>query len=351
MQPTMSKNFCFTANSRNHNLLEYLPLADIQLHFAAVGLISYVIIGQEKGDKEETSHWQGFVQTTKQCRHSALRKLLPDPKKKKSRWNWHWEAKHRNATADQARDYCKKEGNWHEWGVFKPTAAGRRTDIHEFAEAIKSGLKTPALIEQFGSMMIRYWGNAIKMIAALEAESAPLKRAVQTFVFYGPTGCGKTHRAIFGYEDQPFLIHAADLATQWWDGYNGQRRLVIDDWTAGSCKITDLMKYLDIYKCRLAIKGSFTWARWEHIIITTNKNWLHPSDPQSDMYPGADQRHREALWRRITNVYHLEKDWREQTPPLCEEDPPEKTPPPVKQMAGKPPLVRQHAFVFDPVEE
>jgi len=57
--------------------------------------------------------------------------------------------------------------------------------------------------------------------------------------------------------------------TLWWDGYQGQKILLIDDFY-GTIKYGKLLNILDIYPLRLPTKGGHTYANWEKIYITSN---------------------------------------------------------------------------------
>jgi len=65
----------------------------------------YVIFGSERG-ASNTPHYQGFLVFPNGKSLSAAKKVLPTA---------HWEIK--RGTFKQAIDYCKKEGQWVEFGI------------------------------------------------------------------------------------------------------------------------------------------------------------------------------------------------------------------------------------------
>ncbi len=353
MRSNMTKNFCFTANGGKTEF----PSETIENAFSAEdSVVQYFIIGLEGLDAGKTEHWQGFLQTKRQVRWSTLNKLLPDAglvakKRKKSKWQtWHWANKVAKSTCEQARDYCKKEeGEIHEWGEFVPGSQGKRTDIHEFADAIKAGSKKMALIDAYPEQMLKFRGNALKMVADLEARDIPNIRPVTVYVLWGPTGSGKTYTAMTSEEtDQVYLMHCSQLEKGWWDGYEEQNTLVLDEWTPSSCNITVMLWVLDSYKKRLKVHHGQTYAHWNRVIVTTNKNWLAIGEAYNDVYPGADIKHQQALHRRITKVYHMDKPWKEMEkpllpPPEVEEEKEEKE---GDVEMGPPALERHGAVVF-----
>ena len=119
--------------------------------------------------------------------------------------------------------------------------------------------------------------------------------AVLYSLAHGPTGTGKTHSALFTNidEDQIYLKHACDLKKDWWQGYKGQSRVVIDEFYSGCAHITTFLKLLDKYRKELKVKNSITYSRWKELIITTNLRY-----PEA-IYSGANEDHRRALFRRI----------------------------------------------------
>jgi hypothetical protein len=88
-------------------------------------------------------------------------------------------------------------------------------------------------------------------------------------------------------------------ALQWWDGYDGEKSILIDEYD-NQIPITRLLNLLDGYHLRLPVKGGFTYAAWTKVIITTNLNPL-------ELHPNAKQQHRAALHRRInrTQLFHV----------------------------------------------
>lgn len=114
-------------------------------------------------------------------------------------------------------------------------------------------------------------------------------------VFWGATGTGKTRRA---WEEAGNLAYPKVPATKFWDGYQGQSNVIIDEF-CGQIDITNLLRWCDRYPCIVEIKGSATVLRAERIWITSN---LDPSD----WYPNATEEQRRALRRRFTEVVHFQ---------------------------------------------
>ena len=82
-----------------------------------------------------------------------------------------------------------------------------------------------------------------------------------------------------------------DPATKFWDGYQGQKNVVIDEFR-GTIGIHNMLRWLDRYPVIVEIKGSSVVLNAETIWITSN---LHPSS----WYPELDLETQAALLRRL----------------------------------------------------
>lgn len=143
-----------------------------------------------------------------------------------------------------------------------------------------------------GDIYIKHYAN----LRRIEKDNQTNKnRGVQQVHFlYGPTGTGKSHLAheLVGecyYEKQP--------STKWFDGYNGQSNVLIEEFR-GEIGISHLLRWLDKYACSVEIKGgqvSLATTTW---VITSNLSLR-------DCYPGIDEDSYHALLRRITEIKHL----------------------------------------------
>lgn len=86
----------------------------------------------------------------------------------------------------------------------------------------------------------------------------------------------------------------------WWDGYEGQSLLILDDFT-GWIPLTQLLNILDGYPMTLNVKNGRTMANWTTVVITSN---LHPRDWYSkDVMAHHD--HGRALKRRIDELWEV----------------------------------------------
>lgn len=280
-----TKYWCYTDNQSTTKLDKIFP-----------GKVAYCVQGQEVGARTEKVHLQGYLQFHKKQRFTAVKKLLP---------GCHIEPQ--AGTNEQARDYCKKEGKWEERGIFTPTKGkqGKRTDLDKYAQAIKDGATEMDIVENpdLLKMLIKYPNGTKTALQWRQYKVKNLHIIKKILVFYGETGTGKTTSAYARANDDYFEITGDQLQKGWWDGYQQEKSVIIDEYDS-QVPITRLIKLLDPKVSRLNVKGSHTYGAYDTIIITSN---LHPAD----WHPKAKPEHREALLRRLREwgeIYEFSND-------------------------------------------
>lgn len=107
-------------------------------------------------------------------------------------------------------------------------------------------------------------------------------------VFWGRTNSGKSERA---WGEAGLAAYPKDPRTKFWDGYQSQKHVVIDEFR-GSIDISHLLRWFDRYPVIVEIKGSSTCLVATTIWVTSNL------DPRL-WYPDLDQETLAALLRRI----------------------------------------------------
>lgn len=119
----------------------------------------------------------------------------------------------------------------------------------------------------------------------------PSPRVSKTFVFWGPTGTGKSKRA---WEEAGPGAYIKNSRTKFWDGYQGQTNVIIDEFRGG-IDISYLLTWLDVYPCRVEVKGS-------SIALSATNFWICSNIPPERWYPDIDWETQEALNRRLTVI-------------------------------------------------
>ena len=234
-------------------------------------------ISEEVGE-QGTPHLQGRITFKRAYRLAQLKKLHPSA---------HWESS--KALADN--NYYKKVGSVLVREVVKTKR--QRTDLQEIREDLEAGDNIQQVMKkartfgqiQYAEKWYKYMGHPL-----------PKGTKIQIFWYYGMTGTGKTRRVL----DQcdPFI----PLSYKWWDGYEGQDAVLLDDIRQDWCKPAELLRLLDPYRYqyRVEIKGGS-----RHLVAT--KIWVtcpwHPRDLWKDTTEDAGQ-----LLRRLESLVHFRTD-------------------------------------------
>lgn len=245
-------------------------------------IIRYLVVQGEVSPKTKKFHWQGYIQMFNQCRMRKLKLTFND-------MAIHLETQ--RGTNEQASDYCKKiksaTGQKYEFG--KPTTQGARNDLEHIKKLIDDGGDCLDVANDHFSDFIRYHSGIQKYKQLVEKKNRSANRDLTVELISGPTNTGKSHDVRAKYPDC-YVIESGEKA-EWWDGYCGEKVILFDDYS-NDIKINRLLRLLDKYKCRLPIKGGFTWANWDKVFITTNLT-------QTEIHSNARTEHRTALFRRI----------------------------------------------------
>jgi hypothetical protein len=268
MSDKLYRDWCFT--NFDHEL-------DIETYIEKGA--KYVIAQVEKCPTSGKLHLQGYLELNNKMNFKDVKKQIFD--------NGEHFAQ-RKGSQKQATDYCRKletrvEGPWEFGEIHKQ---GARNDLYEATEVLKhKGIV--AVAEQLPTVFVKYNTGLQKLQMALFKNKW---REIKVIVYWGEPGTGKTKKV---YDLEGLDIYNKP-AGYWWDGYNGEKSILLDDFE-GETNYTDILKWLDKYPLKLPIKGGFVNAEYEKIYITSNK------DPE-EWYV----RDIKALRRRFTTVEHFE---------------------------------------------
>lgn len=159
-----------------------------------------------------------------------------------------------------------------------------------------------------------YW-KVMQFLSSLEkrsqwilTESLPKCRNVEVWVVWGDPGVGKTYSITQRYPPNDVYRWTLSMG-QWWDGYLGQRVLIVDDfgnrdgngrWPLAPSFMLDVLQG---YRMQVPVKGGFRYARWELVYIISN---FSPGTWYST-WAGVAPELKAAFFSRIpeTNVVNL----------------------------------------------
>ncbi len=135
-----------------------------------------------------------------------------------------------------------------------------------------------------------------RIIELFQIRDKPVDRELKVTLVMGPTGCGKT-RVCYSEPEKTFKMNGFQLKNFWWDGYDNEEILLIDEYS-NQCSIDVMLAMLDRYDLRLPVKGGFKQAHWVEVFITSNLHW-------EQIHENAKPEHRLALRRRIHKIVNL----------------------------------------------
>jgi len=245
-----SKFWCFTINNPRSNYKDLNGIKNWE----------YMVVGNEVGENG-TKHLQGFLAYKTRTKFSTIKNQIPMAHIEKML-----------GTPQQASDYCKKEGNFEEYGVI-PDYQGGSTGGQKKAENYRKVIKqceendleavkgdNPALY------FLHY--STVKRIAmdAPQANIKPLDKLENEWI-WGATGLGKSFTA---RQENP----GAYIKThnKQWNQYNGEDNVIIDDLSLTSSNWIGehLKQWADHYLFPADVKYCQKTIRPKKIIVTSN---------------------------------------------------------------------------------
>lgn len=244
--------------------------------------VRYAIYGEEKSPSTGKIHWQSYIELYSPQRIAGIKKIYNDNTV---------HAEIRRGTRIEAREYCKKDGKFTEHGKWIK-GQGHRTDLESVVQDLEDGKKLSEIMLEQPALFCQYRNGLRDISSCVTKKNTKTFRNLEVELITGPTGCGKTRRAM---ESAEYRIQGTQLA--WWQDYEGEKTICIDEYS-NDVNITELLNLLDGYQLRLNVKGSHTYANWTKVFITTNLKI-------DEIHNNAKPAHRDALFRRITTITNL----------------------------------------------
>lgn len=232
---------------------------------------------KEAGDAGGYLHWQVVVAFRKKTSLAGVKSCFGG--------TCHAElSRSEAANAYVCKEGTRVEGPW-EWGA-KPICRSSKTDWESVWTAAQSGdlAAIPAQIRVVSYRTIRAIGSDFLKPQAIVR---------QIFVFWGRTQSGKSRRA---WDEAGVDAYSKDPRSKFWDGYQGEEAVVIDEFRGG-IDISHILRWCDRYPVRVEIKGASRALVAKRIWFTSNV------DPRL-WYPELDEETLAALLRRF-NIIHF----------------------------------------------
>lgn len=262
-----SKFWCWSLNNYVnkdlHDIYETLEGSD--------NPISYIVFGKEVGEETGTKHLQGYCEFKMKKRRTGVSKLFPK-----------CFLDNRHGTAEEASMYCKKgiqpkdewtTSKWNgptfgkdakvfEWGELSKADQGKRNDMVEIKNSIKNGMKWKELSELFPGQCIRYTKGIKEMLNTFSEHRTEAPYCVW---LHGLAGVGKSFYPNNKHGQKDIFVKNEG---KWWDTYEGEEAVLIDDFEASDWSYRPLLRLLDENKYVGETKGSSFKLSCKFIYIT-----------------------------------------------------------------------------------
>lgn len=178
-------------------------------------------------------------------------------------------------------------------------ASGQRTDLEGAIQTMRRTGSLKRTAEEHPTVFVKFHRG----LQALRLYTLPRRSSPPSIhLFFGKTGVGKSHaaREKFGGD-----LYAKPPDTKWFDGYDGEDVLLLDDFAGAASKmsLSYLLQLLDKYDIKLEVKGGYTACLSTVIVLTTNihpRNWFDYSNREE---------HYAALARRFDHVWTVLPDY------------------------------------------
>lgn len=240
---------------------------------------SYLVMGKEVGENG-TPHLQGYAEFFKKAKYAALAK------------------KHKMAcfvakTQKEAIEYCKKDGDWAEKGEPRKDAqSGGQIEKDRWARNLE--LAKQGKLEELSQIDPEAYTRCYKTYKQIKTDHMQPKEEVDldNAWLWGPPGIGKSSSA----RKTAGGVYYPKQLNKWWDGYQGEDFVIIDDWEK-DCHLEHHLKiWADRYDFIAETKGGAIRIRPKHIIVTSNYS-------MEQCFNGEVL----AAMRRRFNVHHFDK--------------------------------------------
>lgn len=268
-----SKTWIFTLNNYTEDEIKMLDAWQAE--------VNRMVVAREVGESG-TPHLQGQVTFKRKYRLGALKKLQSRA---------HWEV----AKASQDSLYCMKEGSDIIFNVDNRNSArtqGTRTDLKRLRDQIISGENSSKKIcLEDDPMIYHQYGRTIEKIEQLIDAKKWRTWETKGIWYWGPTGAGKSVKAMEGYTPETHYIWSNGELLQ---NYEGQETVIFDEVRARDYPYDFWLKVVNGIPFTIPIKNGKPRQFLAKTVIVTAPM------PPDEMYPNQNGKdHISQLLRRF----------------------------------------------------
>lgn len=244
-----SRGWCFTLN--NYTPEDYAKLAGVFND----GHCVYLIVGKEVAPETGTDHLQGFIYFKNAKAFGATKSLLGE--------RYHLEAAKGNIEQNYA--YCSKGGNFATWGT-RPLSQTEKGEANKARYESAWALAKEGKFEEIdGDIRFKSYRTMKEIYKDYAPRIDDAGNEVGHWIF-GEAGVGKSRTA-----RERFPVFYPKLANKWWDGYQREEAVILDDLDPDNAKyITGHLKlWTDRYEFVAESKGGSMRIRPKHFVVTS----------------------------------------------------------------------------------
>ncbi len=238
----------------------------------AVGTMKSVIywcMADEIGD-QGTYHTHIFLAGRSAIRFSSVKKIFPAAHIEMCK-----------GTCQQNMEYVSKTGKWEndrkhetrvdgtfeEFGEMPVERQGKRNDLDDLYDMIKSGMTDHDIIAEDPRYMTMYEPIQKTRQLLIQEKYRDTFRNLDVAYIWGDTGTGKTRSVMekYGYSN---VFRVTDYSHPF-DAYSGQDVILFDEFRS-SLLLADMLKYLDGYPLELPCRYLNKYACFTKVYIISN---------------------------------------------------------------------------------
>lgn len=278
------RGFCFTVNNYPENIYDHLRSVFEDLN------VRYLVCQKEVAPSTGTPHVQGYLY----CETMKTIVQIQDCFKK---FNVRVAVIVAKGNPKQNRDYCTKEGGSDVLELGALPMQGVSKELSEIAFDVVSKRKKLSDVAIENPEMIVRFSKGLQTLYTMSLTGRDGSVQPEVHWWYGPTGTGKSRAAFEAYPDAYWKMSC----NHWWDGYEGQTVVVVDDYRTTMCPFDYLLRMIDRYPLRVEVKGGTIPLNATTFVFTA------PQRPER-MWSLRTEEAINQLIRRITHVKCFQGD-------------------------------------------
>ena len=159
------------------------------------------------------------------------------------------------------------------------------------------------------SFVILVYRGEILIKPSSEPKRSIVHGGIEVHWRWGKAGLGKTR---YVWEKHGLSVYTP-TTYKWWEGYDGHKVVLIDEFRGDWCKFGELLKLLDIYPYTVETKGGSRQIQATTFYITSCK----PPEEVYNPHAFAREEMVDQLLRRLTTVTNLNEQEDPLKPPAA----------------------------------